>query len=79
MAAVPEDEMDNRASMEASENTGARPPERGTGLYRVDPDRVTQTLGSPQHAGGYARLEVMLNSILPRLVGEARASRNTSA
>lgn len=57
--------------MEASENRG-RPREGrgGTDLHRVDPDRVAQTLGSTQHAGGYARLELMLNSILPRLEGE---------
>lgn len=80
MASVPEDERDNRAIMEASENTGLpREGRGGTGLHRVDPDRVKQTLGSPEHAGGYARLELMLNSILPRLVGEAQAFRNTSS
>jgi hypothetical protein len=58
--------------MEASENTG--PPQRGggTGLHRVDPDRVSQTLGSERHVAGYARLELMLNSVLPRLTGDPR-------
>jgi hypothetical protein len=70
-AAVLEDEMDKRTAMEASENTG-RPPlgSGGTGLHRVDPDRVAQTLGSDTHVAGYARLELMLNAVLPRLVGE---------
>jgi hypothetical protein len=57
--------------MEASENRG--PPRGGRGatdLHRIDPDRVAETLRSPSHAGGYARLELMLNSILPRLAGE---------
>jgi hypothetical protein len=71
MPRVPEDEMNKRTAMEASENTG--PPREGsggTGLHRVDPDRVAQTLGSKRHGAGYARLELMLNSVLPRLVGE---------
>jgi hypothetical protein len=57
--------------MEASENTG--PPRQGsggTGLHRVDPDRVEMTLGSDRHAAGFSRLELMLTSVLPRLVGE---------
>jgi hypothetical protein len=71
MARVPRDEMDKRTAMEASENAGL-PPEGGVGadLHRIDPDRVAQTLGSAKHAGGYARLELMLTSVLPRLVGE---------
>jgi hypothetical protein len=71
MARVPRDEMDKRTAMEASENAGLS-PEGGAGadLHRIDPDRVAQTLGSAKHAGGYARLELMLNSVLPRLVGE---------
>lgn len=57
--------------MEASENAG--PPRKGGGgadLHRIDPDRVAQTLGSKRHAAGYARLEVMLNSVLPRLISD---------
>ena len=65
--------------MEASENTGVAPPgSSGSGLHRVDPACVAQTLGSAEHAGGYARLEVMLTSILPRLVGEPGAPRDAS-
>jgi hypothetical protein len=73
MASVPEDDMDNRGSMEASENRGLPRRSGGnTGLHRVDPARLSQTLGSPEHAGGYARLALMLNSVMPRLVGEQR-------
>jgi hypothetical protein len=73
MARVPEDDMDERGSMEASENRGLpRGSGGGAGLHRVDPARLTQTLRSPEHAGGYARLELMLNSVMPRLVGEQR-------
>ena len=59
--------------MEASETEG-RPPEGsgGTDLHRIDPDRVAQTLGSERHASGYARLGLMLNGVLPRLVGDGR-------
>jgi hypothetical protein len=62
--------------MEASETRG-RPLERsgGTDLQRIDPDRVAETLGSDRHAAGYTRLELMLNSIMPRLVGEPRLPR----
>jgi hypothetical protein len=59
--------------MEASETAG-RPPEGGggAGLHRIDPERVAQTLASERHSAGYARLELMLNDVLPRLVGEKR-------
>jgi hypothetical protein len=75
MLPLPGDEKDERARMEASENKGL-PPRRGggAGLHRIDPARVAHTLGSGEHRTGYARLEVMLNSVLPRLVNEARAS-----
>jgi hypothetical protein len=68
--------MADRGKMEASENTG--PPREGrvgTGLHRIDPVRVTETLGSAKHSGGYARLELMLNSVMPRLVGEPRTPK----
>ena len=62
--------------MEASETAG-RPPKGGggAGLHRVDPDRVVQTLGSDRRAAGYSRLELMLTSILPRLVDEPHLPR----
>ena len=67
-----------KRNMEASENAGISPEgSGGTGLHRVDPDRVAQTLGPDRQAAGYLRLELMLNSVLPRLVGEA-GSRKTS-
>jgi hypothetical protein len=76
MPRVWEDEMDKRTAMEASENAGLPPKGGGgTGLHRIDPDRVSQTLGSAKHAGGYARLELMLTSVLPRLVGEPPTRR----
>jgi hypothetical protein len=71
MPTVREDEMDRRTAMEASENRGQQRAGRGGGdLHRIDPDRVVQTLGSTERAGGYARLELMLNSVLPRLAGQ---------
>jgi hypothetical protein len=71
MRRVAEDEMHKRTNMEASENTGPPPEESGgAGLHRIDPARVAQTLGSERHLAGYARLELMLNAVLPRLVGE---------
>jgi hypothetical protein len=60
--------MNNRKPMEASETAG-RP--QGADLHRIDLDRVAQTLGSDRHAAGYSRLALMLNSVMPRLVGEA--------
>ncbi len=79
MAGMPQDDMNDRARMEASENTGVAPRGgSGSRLHRVDPARVAETLGSAEHAGGYARLEVMLNSVLPRLVGEPSPSRDAS-
>jgi hypothetical protein len=58
--------------MEASENTEPSQGSGGTGLHRIDLDRVALTLGSDRRAAGYSRLELMLNSVLPRLVGESR-------
>src|SRR6266498_3126202 len=63
-------------TMEASENAGM--PLKGNGgtaLHRIDPDRVLETLGSAGHAAGYSRLELMLTSVLPRLVGETTTSK----
>jgi hypothetical protein len=62
--------------MEASENSGL-PPQGGggTGLHRIEPDRVAETLGSDRQAAGYSRLELMLTSVLPRLMGETQAPK----
>jgi hypothetical protein len=63
--------------MEASENTGLPPlGGGGAGLHRIDPARVAHTLRSPEHVGGYARLEVMLNTIMPRLLFTGAAGRS---
>jgi hypothetical protein len=57
--------------MEAFENAGTSPQGGdGTALHRVDSDRVAETLGSERHAAGFARLELMLTAVLPRLVGD---------
>jgi hypothetical protein len=79
MAPVPEDEMEDRTIMEASEHNGLPAERGGGGLKRIDPVRVTQTLGSPERAGGYARLEMMLNAVLPRLVGDGQDPRSASS
>jgi hypothetical protein len=57
--------------MEAAEN--AVPPvdwRAKPALHGVEPDRVAKALGSERYAAGMARLELMLTSVLPRLVGE---------
>ena len=62
--------------MEASENAG--PPRQGRGgpdLQRIDPARVRETLCDPGSDPGYARLAVMLDTILPRLVRGADRRR----
>jgi hypothetical protein len=59
--------------MEASENTGRPPQGSGAGrLQRIDPERVTRTIGADPHAPGFSRLELMLTAVLPRLVDETR-------
>lgn len=54
--------------MEASENRG-RPQEGcgGTDLHRIDPARVGELLHSDRRSAGYARLGVMVSTIIPRL------------
>jgi hypothetical protein len=55
--------------MEASENAGL--PREGRGgpdLHRIDPARVYRTLRDPASAPGYARLQLMLGAVLPRLL-----------
>lgn len=68
------DETARREKMEASENT-ARSRQGGTelGLHRVDPDRLSNPLASGADAAGFARLDLMVNTIFDRLVaGEGR-------
>jgi hypothetical protein len=58
--------------MEASENRGLpREGSGGTDLHRIDPDRVTELLRSGGHAAGYARLDLMVSKIIPRLIDSA--------
>jgi len=57
--------------MEASEH--ARPSREecgGSNLQRIDPGRVREQLHGPDSGMGYARLALMLDTILPRLTGE---------
>jgi hypothetical protein len=67
------DEIERRESMEAFENSAL--PQRwggGPGLHRVDPDQVAKTLASGANPAGYARLELMVNTIFERLVADER-------
>jgi hypothetical protein len=64
--------------MEASENAGL--PRQGRGgpdLQRIDPACVRRTLRDPASAAGYQRLALMLDAVLPRLLGEPPRGRTT--
>jgi hypothetical protein len=67
------DEIDPRETMEPSESAGPRRP-GGGGLapHRIDPERVSENLASGTNAAGFARLDLMVNTVLDRLVGEDR-------
>jgi hypothetical protein len=62
--------------MEASEN-GAVPREGrgGTDLHRIDAARADELLRGNRFAGGYARLDLMVGTILPRLTGDGDKRR----
>jgi hypothetical protein len=65
------DEINSRETMEASENTGLQGQGgRGPALHRIDPHRVAETLSLGSHPAGFARLELMVNTIIDRLVAE---------
>ena len=71
-------DQDPREPMEASEIAGQpREGRGGPGLQRVDPARVRQALRESEATGGYARLAVMLDAVLPRLIGERPRRRTT--
>ena len=58
--------------MEASENAGL--PREGRGgpdLQRIDRACVRSGLRDPAAVSGYDRLAVMVETILPRLIGES--------
>jgi hypothetical protein len=70
------DDIERREKMEASENTGmSRPGGGGPALHRIDPDRVAQSLSSNSNPVGFARLELMVGTILDRLVAEPGQNR----
>ena len=57
--------------MEASEKGGLPLDGRGEpGLQRIDAERVRRTLRDDGSERGYARLALMLDTVLPRLVQE---------
>ena len=70
------DEIDAREIMEASENAERPVLEGGSpALHRIDPDRATRALSFDSNAAGFARLNLMVNTIFGRFVeggGESR-------
>jgi hypothetical protein len=61
--------------MEASENRGLPLVRSGEPrLHRIDPEVVAEML-SAQRSTGFARLQVMLDDVLPRLVGGAATAK----
>jgi hypothetical protein len=69
---APDSDKSCRERMEASENMGL--PQEGCGgtdLHRIDPHRVSELLRSDEQADGFARLDLMVSTILPRLVRDA--------
>lgn len=68
---------DEENPMEASEQGAqlrriGRPP-----LHRIDPDRIRTILTQQRSAAGYARLEMMLGTVIPRLGGAASESERS--
>jgi hypothetical protein len=63
-----QDDLVPRTAMEASENAGSRQGSGGPALHRIDPDRVAETLSLGSNAAGFARLNLMVNTIFDRLV-----------
>jgi hypothetical protein len=62
--------------MEASENAGSR--RQGGGgptLHRIDPERVAEALSTGGNQAGFARLNLMVNTIFDRLVESGRENR----
>jgi hypothetical protein len=63
--------------MEASENRGL-PPEGGgaPGLHRIDPNVVAEILAA-ERTSGFVRLQVMLDSVVGRLVAVDQGPRHS--
>jgi len=65
------DDIEPREKMEASENAGrSRPGRGGPALHRIDPDRVAHSLAVNRNVDGFARLHLMVNTVLDRLVAD---------
>ena len=56
--------------MEASENTMALRGEHEPVLHRVDAQRIAELLTPGTNSSGFARLALMVDTVLPRLTGE---------
>jgi hypothetical protein len=62
--------------MEASEHAQARHAARRPPLRHVDPALIIDELAPGQRESGYARLNLMVNAVFPRLVaGEPHSRR----
>ena len=69
------DEIVRREQMEASENRGlSSKGGREPGLHRIDRAAVAEILAGEDTAG-FARLQVMLDSVIGRLVAIDQTSR----
>jgi hypothetical protein len=65
------DEEISREKMEASENAGmSRPGRGGPALHRIDPARIAQSFSVDGNADGFARLDLMVNTVFDRLVAD---------
>ena len=64
--------------MEASEHRGLPPlGGGGSGLHQIDRGSVAEILAASDRAGGFSRLELMLNDVIGRLVAvEPRPREN---
>jgi hypothetical protein len=62
--------------MEASQNAGPRGQGGGgPSLHRIDPYRVAETLSADGNQAGFARLNLMVNTIFERMVAAGPETR----
>ena len=69
------DEIGRREEMEASENTALSGRGAQFSLHRIDPDRVSRLVSSGADSAGYARLNLMVNTVFDRLVADPAENR----